>query len=143
MIYPDRLGTHTKETQKEECFTTQQYMPPSRSVDVWTGSEYNGTVSEATVFLSHLYVKTIFLPRQARDKHRENSKNEYTVFSQAEHTFPVPVSLANYSRYQKDAGGNVQMFTQAPSGFDNETAVRERCHSNFPIWIVWNSRSYY
>ena len=34
-------------------------MPPSRSVDVWTGSEYNGTVSEATVFLSHLYVKTI------------------------------------------------------------------------------------
>jgi hypothetical protein len=56
-------------------------MPPSRSVDVWTGSEYNGTVSEATVFLSHLYVKTIFLPRQARDKHRENSKNEYRFLS--------------------------------------------------------------
>ena len=27
-----------------------------------------------TGFLSHLYVKVIFLPRQARDKHRENSK---------------------------------------------------------------------
>jgi hypothetical protein len=26
-----------------------------------------------TVFLSHLYIKTIFLPRQARDKHSENS----------------------------------------------------------------------
>jgi hypothetical protein len=26
------------------------------------------------VFLSHLYIKCIFLPRQARDKHRENSK---------------------------------------------------------------------
>jgi hypothetical protein len=25
-------------------------------------------------FLSHLYIKTIILPRQARDKHRENSK---------------------------------------------------------------------
>jgi hypothetical protein len=25
-------------------------------------------------FLSHLYIKCIFLPRQARDKHRENSK---------------------------------------------------------------------
>ena len=25
-------------------------------------------------FLSHLYIKVIFLPRQARDKHRENSK---------------------------------------------------------------------
>jgi hypothetical protein len=28
-----------------------------------------------TGFLSHLYIKVIFLPRQARDKHRENSKN--------------------------------------------------------------------
>ena len=26
------------------------------------------------LFLSHLYIKTIFLPRQARDKHRKNSK---------------------------------------------------------------------
>jgi hypothetical protein len=27
-----------------------------------------------TVFLSHLYIKTNILPRQARDEHRENSK---------------------------------------------------------------------
>jgi hypothetical protein len=27
-----------------------------------------------TAFLSHLYIKTIILPRQAQDKHRENSK---------------------------------------------------------------------
>ena len=27
-----------------------------------------------TGFLRHLYIKVIFLPRQARDKHRENSK---------------------------------------------------------------------
>eukprot|EP01046_Picozoa_sp_COSAG06_P043484 COSAG06_NODE_5700_length_3313_cov_3.423460_5_plen_119_part_00 len=27
-------------------------------------------------FLSHLYIKTIFLPRQARDRHRENSKRD-------------------------------------------------------------------
>jgi hypothetical protein len=37
------------------------YMPDSHAVDVWTGSEYNGT---------------------------------------AQHTIPVPVSLANYTRYQ-------------------------------------------
>ena len=37
------------------------YMPESHAVDVWTGSEYNGT---------------------------------------AQHTIPVPVSLANYTRYQ-------------------------------------------
>jgi len=29
---------------------------------------------EKTVFLSHLYIKMMILPRQARDKHRENSK---------------------------------------------------------------------
>ena len=27
------------------------------------------------VFFSHLYIKMLILPRQARDKHRENSKN--------------------------------------------------------------------
>jgi hypothetical protein len=31
---------------------------------------------EETVFLSHLDIKMIFLPRQARDKHRENSKKD-------------------------------------------------------------------
>ena len=29
---------------------------------------------EKTVFLSHLYIEMLFLPRQARDEHRENSK---------------------------------------------------------------------
>ena len=35
----------------------------------------SGRVSQnsKTVFLSHLYIKTKILPRQARDKHRENS----------------------------------------------------------------------
>jgi hypothetical protein len=31
-------------------------------------------LGKKTVFFSHLYIKVIFLPRQARDKHRENSK---------------------------------------------------------------------
>eukprot|EP01046_Picozoa_sp_COSAG06_P018512 COSAG06_NODE_1291_length_9980_cov_166.860237_2_plen_87_part_00 len=29
-----------------------------------------------TVFLSHLHINAIFLPRQARDKHRKNSKTD-------------------------------------------------------------------
>jgi hypothetical protein len=29
---------------------------------------------EKTGFLSHLYIKVVILPRQARDKHRESSK---------------------------------------------------------------------
>ena len=28
------------------------------------------------VFFSHIYIKMLILPRQARDKHRENSKND-------------------------------------------------------------------
>jgi hypothetical protein len=32
-------------------------------------------LGEKTGFLSHLYIKIIFLPRQARDKHRENTQN--------------------------------------------------------------------
>jgi hypothetical protein len=33
-----------------------------------------GTLGERTGFFSHLYIYMIILPRQARDKHRENSK---------------------------------------------------------------------
>jgi hypothetical protein len=32
------------------------------------------------IFLRHLYIKTNILPRQARDKHRENSKKSGCVF---------------------------------------------------------------
>ena len=34
---------------------------------------------EKQIFFSHLYIKTLFLPRQARDKHRENS-NKGPIF---------------------------------------------------------------
>jgi hypothetical protein len=40
--------------------------PPADGTKVPTGTK--------TPFLSHLYAKTMILPRQARDKHRENSK---------------------------------------------------------------------
>ena len=36
--------------------------------------------SSGAVLLSHIYIETIFLPRQARDKHRESTQNE-DVFS--------------------------------------------------------------
>jgi hypothetical protein len=45
-------------------------IPSSSGAPVWrqTGS------GKQTGFLSHLYIKVNILPRQARDKHRENSK---------------------------------------------------------------------
>jgi hypothetical protein len=44
------------------------------------------------VFLSHLYIKPNILPRQARDKHRENSPKKTTVFPQVMN--PMPYSNA-------------------------------------------------
>ena len=40
-------------------------------LDVVMREHYSG---KKTVFLRHLYIKIMILPRQARDKHRENSK---------------------------------------------------------------------
>jgi hypothetical protein len=37
--------------------------------------------AQETAFLSHLYIKTIILPRQARDKHRQNSKKDAPFFA--------------------------------------------------------------
>ena len=39
----------------------------------WTGA-VRARLCEKTAFWGHLYIKCIILPRQARDKHRENSK---------------------------------------------------------------------
>ena len=61
------------------------------SAKTWTslvnGSSAKGgqTIGEKTVFLSHLYIKTIVLPRQARDKHRENSKKDYRFVAGTHH----------------------------------------------------------
>ena len=40
----------------------------------FTLSFEDGSVRK-TAFLSHVYIKTIILPRQARDKHRESTQN--------------------------------------------------------------------
>jgi hypothetical protein len=44
---------------------------------------YREQVSK-NVFLSHLYIKTNILPRQARDTHRENSQKEWRFSSGGE-----------------------------------------------------------
>eukprot|EP01046_Picozoa_sp_COSAG06_P054188 COSAG06_NODE_9572_length_1867_cov_2.289027_3_plen_220_part_00 len=44
------------------------------------GGSFIGELRPKAVFLSHLYIKTIILPRQARDKHRESSTQETRPF---------------------------------------------------------------
>ena len=51
------------------CFLTGLHRIGLHHAAVQPGKKKNG-------LLSHLYRKAIFLPRQARDKHRENSKKD-------------------------------------------------------------------
>jgi hypothetical protein len=51
-----------------------------------------------TVFLSHSFANIIFLPRQARDKHRESTQ-KHTVFSQGLYEELYAENLFNMSDY--------------------------------------------
>jgi hypothetical protein len=68
-------------------------------------SQIYPTMYRKTVVLSHLYINAIFLPRQAWDKHRENSKKT-TVFSRAE--------LAGMPKPPIDCDGCVEGDSAAP-----------------------------
>jgi hypothetical protein len=53
-------------------------------------------VRKRVAFLSHLYIKVIFLPRQARDKHRENTQKKMPFCRRWRLTFtPMAVSCLN------------------------------------------------
>ena len=52
----------------------QMELEPSSYALLRAPSESTAMRWEKTGFLSHLYIKVIILPRQARDNHRENSK---------------------------------------------------------------------
>jgi hypothetical protein len=48
----------------------------------WPGWRSGGDAGERTVFLSHVYIKLMILPRQARDKHRESCTQKEVFLSQ-------------------------------------------------------------
>ena len=68
--------------------SSKKYVPCSLRLPVGLPHRFRGHVGlvsyrfrgkgKKTGFLSHLYIKVIFLPRQARDKHRENSKKTFS-----------------------------------------------------------------
>ena len=65
---------------------------PEDGVTIIAEKHTNGTSMQVRKrhFLSHLYIKCIILPRQARDKHRESTQKS-AVFSQAEgHAAALP-----------------------------------------------------
>jgi hypothetical protein len=59
---------------------------------------------EKTAVLSHLYINAIFLPRQARDNHRDNSKTT-TVFSgrlRDKHIVQATTATATATRWRRE-----------------------------------------
>jgi hypothetical protein len=59
---------------------------------------------EKTAILSHLYINAIFLPRQARDNHRDNSKTT-TVFSgrlRDKHIVQATTATATATRWRRE-----------------------------------------
>ena len=90
-FYQDRLGTNIGKTPKKDRFSSgrdeERGVYTRKTQDAW---EAIMTPGKNTVLLSHFYIKTIILPRQARDKHRENSKKD-AVFRTNDHTLPQPI----------------------------------------------------
>ena len=74
------------------CHHTIPHEPePGEETTRWLGCEKRHC-------LRHLYIKPIILPRQARDKHRENSKKG-AVFRTVRRAQPVSLRCENRSRF--------------------------------------------
>ena len=86
----DRLGTNIrKRSGRKSCSCRTGTLRSDATVKgavvsvfakgAYGGSAFNGTRCEKRPFSSHLNVKTIILPRQAQDQHRDNSKRRRFV----------------------------------------------------------------
>ena len=86
--YQDRLGTNAGKVERRGVFVqaAARRRPATARRDTalhgggagWVGAASAGTVRK-TYFLSHLYIETIILPRQARDKHRESTQKQHVL----------------------------------------------------------------
>jgi hypothetical protein len=72
---------------------------------LWRVRDLSRIVSgEKTVFLSHLYIKTMILPRQARYKHRESTQNKERFLTRVRHAAPdEPALFVDQSIYPSDS----------------------------------------
>jgi hypothetical protein len=77
-FYQDRLGTNSK--REELCEKGRSFSLDEQPFEL---SEGGHVVRRKRHFLSHLYIKAIILPRQARDKHRESTPKKEWRFSSA------------------------------------------------------------
>jgi hypothetical protein len=96
-FYQDRLGTNIGKTPKTTRFCRSRYSSTTQCTSYAT-----------TIVLSHLCRNAIFLPRQARDKHRESTQNRYCRFlTQVHSPLCVPEAFLEKFSFIADADDNV------------------------------------
>jgi hypothetical protein len=69
-------GTLTGSVRARACVCVAQAIVAASDLPLSVIIVGVGRAGEKTVFLSHVYIKMMILPTQARDKHRENSKKD-------------------------------------------------------------------
>jgi hypothetical protein len=75
-------------------------------------------------FWSHFDVKTIVLPRQARDKHRENSKKRW-VLCRVTRTFELPTTTAEPGSGGSGSGSGSQLAVKKAEVIELEEQATE------------------
>jgi hypothetical protein len=78
-----------------------------------------------TAFLSHLYIKTIILPRQARDKHRENTKKN-AVFRTVREQQRERSPRHDAERLAVDCDHDERIRAQVPAQDGNKSVTRDQ-----------------
>jgi hypothetical protein len=72
MVDQDRLWTNARKAQQKG----RAFLLHIMQVGFWSFNSCDKEMVRKRVFLCLLYCKMIILPRQARDKHRQNSKKD-------------------------------------------------------------------
>eukprot|EP01046_Picozoa_sp_COSAG06_P012088 COSAG06_NODE_698_length_12975_cov_108.592575_8_plen_118_part_00 len=102
-------------------------------------------IGKKTGFLSHLYIKVMILPRQARDKHRENSKKARFVAGRAMfETDRVPFSWVDNLQTQHQVRAQRILTVVAPikhlsNRFARTRSMHMRVAPRPPLLIDSNS----
>ena len=99
-VYQDRLGTKHSDNWKQRRFLCRNTSTPSEGTQSPVLLGWKCSLYANTVFESHLCINAISLPRQARDKHKENSQN--TGFSQVIRDEGLQENAAEVGEYVLD-----------------------------------------
>jgi hypothetical protein len=123
-VYQDRLGTKYSDNWKQRRFLCRNTSTPSEGTQSPVLLGWKCSLYANTVFESHLCINAISLPRQARDKHKENSQNTGVLLNNSGD------SGRGLAR-ERSGGGRVRFRPSA--GYEERARIdrrRARCGKN-------------